>query len=130
MSCRHDLANTTCVRCYPDRGGLDSNGRPQIDPGPGPHAPNMDGPGAAPPQADELACSLKALRAEMELRIKAARALFDLGHLQPEHIGGCPEDEPCDCPEYVLVGAVMNDEIRADEVELAICAAEDVSDVT
>lgn len=32
MSCRHDLANTTCSVCYSDRGGLDSNGLPQITP--------------------------------------------------------------------------------------------------
>jgi hypothetical protein len=60
MSCRHDLANTTCLRCYPDRGGLDSNGLPQIDPGPGPHEPNLDGPGAAPPLPDERIAQLEA----------------------------------------------------------------------
>ncbi len=38
MSCRHDLANGTCVACYPDTG--------KVDPGLGPHAPNLDGPGA------------------------------------------------------------------------------------
>lgn len=47
MSCRHDLANTTCSRCYPDRGGLDSNGKPQVDPGPEEsYEPNLEGPGA------------------------------------------------------------------------------------
>ena len=38
MSCRHDFANGTCVVCYPATG--------TYDPGPGPHAPNLDGPGA------------------------------------------------------------------------------------
>ncbi len=46
MSCRHDLANGTCLRCYPDnpygRGAMD-----RVDPGPEEnYAPNMDGPGA------------------------------------------------------------------------------------
>lgn len=47
MSCRHDLALTTCSRCYPGNGGLDSNGRPQVDPGPEEdYEPSMEGPGA------------------------------------------------------------------------------------
>lgn len=78
MSCRHDLANTTCSRCYPDRGGLDSNGLAQIDPGPGPHAPNLDGPGAAPPHADEEVASIRAavaaLTAERDAAVEAVDA--------------------------------------------------------
>lgn len=41
MSCRHDLANGTCRRCYPETGTLD----------PGPeesYEPNLEGPGAVP----------------------------------------------------------------------------------
>lgn len=39
MSCRHDLANGTCLRCYPESGNLD----------PGPedeYESNLEGPGA------------------------------------------------------------------------------------
>ncbi len=46
MSCRHDLANGTCTKCYPDNpyGRLD---RDRVDPGPEEgYAPNLDGPGA------------------------------------------------------------------------------------
>lgn len=79
MSCRHDLANTTCARCWPDRGGLDSNGLPQVDPGPGPHEPNLDGPGAAPPRDDE--------------RLTISRECAAMGHTQ--EIGRfCPECNP------------------------------------
>lgn len=59
----------------------------------------------------------------VDIRIRAARALHDLGHLDPEHLDGCPQDEPCECPEYVLVGAVLNDEINPVEVELALADA-------
>jgi hypothetical protein len=39
MSCRHDLANTTCRRCWPSTG--------TVEPGPeGEYEPNMEGPGA------------------------------------------------------------------------------------
>jgi hypothetical protein len=39
MSCRHDLANGTCRRCYPSTG--------KMDPGPEEeYEPNLEGPGA------------------------------------------------------------------------------------
>jgi hypothetical protein len=41
MSCRHDLANGTCTRCYPATG--------KITPGPEEdYEDNLDGPGAIP----------------------------------------------------------------------------------
>ncbi len=46
MSCRHDLANGTCIRCYPSNpyGRID---RDRVDPGPEEnYAPNLEGPGA------------------------------------------------------------------------------------
>ena len=68
-----------------------------------------------------------AARAEIEVRKRVARALFDLGVLSsPDHLGGCPADEPCECPEYVLVGALLNDAINIEKVEVAIAAAEEV----
>lgn len=46
MSCRHDLANGTCIRCYPSN----SHGREdkdRVDPGPEEnYEPNLEGPGA------------------------------------------------------------------------------------
>lgn len=46
MSCRHDLANGTCIRCYPSNpwGKADSD---RVDPGPEEdYEPNLEGPGA------------------------------------------------------------------------------------
>lgn len=58
MSCRHDLANTTCVRCYPETG--------KIDPGPEEdYEGNLEGPGAI--AQDEY------LDANPEVRAKIAR---------------------------------------------------------
>lgn len=46
MSCRHDLANGTCPRCYPDNPGK-RDLRDRIDPGPEEdYEPNLEGPGA------------------------------------------------------------------------------------
>lgn len=48
MSCRHDLANGTCIRCYPSNpsGRLE---RDRVDPGPEEnYEPNLEGPGAVP----------------------------------------------------------------------------------
>jgi hypothetical protein len=39
MSCRHNLANTRCSRCYPETGSTDPG--PEED-----YEPNMEGPGA------------------------------------------------------------------------------------
>ncbi len=53
MSCRHDLANGTCTRCYPSNpyGRTDSD---RIDPGPEEdYLPNLEGPGAVPAVAEE-----------------------------------------------------------------------------
>lgn len=46
MSCRHNLANGTCIRCYPDNPfKRDDNNR--VDPGPEEsYGPNLEGPGA------------------------------------------------------------------------------------
>jgi hypothetical protein len=44
MSCRHDLANGTCARCYPNTG--------KIEPGPEEeYEENLEGPGAVPAAA-------------------------------------------------------------------------------
>lgn len=46
MSCRHSLANGTCIRCYPSNpwGRADSD---RVDPGPEEdYGPNLEGPGA------------------------------------------------------------------------------------
>ena len=46
MSCRHDLANGTCTRCYPGNlhGRADHD---RVDPGPEEnYGPNLEGPGA------------------------------------------------------------------------------------
>ena len=53
MSCRHDLANGTCITCYPTTG--------KLDPGPGPHLPNLDGPGAVPAKPGETLTDLPTL---------------------------------------------------------------------
>lgn len=46
MSCRHNLANGTCIRCYPDNPDSRSD---RVDPGPEErYFPNLDGPGAEP----------------------------------------------------------------------------------
>lgn len=47
MSCRHDLANGTCIRCYPSNPyGRTAHAR--VDPGPEEdYEPNLEGPGAA-----------------------------------------------------------------------------------
>lgn len=48
MSCRHDLANGTCTRCYPSNpyGRTDSD---RIDPGPEEdYSSNLEGPDAVP----------------------------------------------------------------------------------
>lgn len=48
MSCRHDLANGTCTRCYPDN-PFKRAPRDRIDPGPEEdYEPNLEGPGAVP----------------------------------------------------------------------------------
>lgn len=39
MSCRHDLANTTCKRCYPETGTVDPGSEDEYE-------PNLEGPGA------------------------------------------------------------------------------------
>lgn len=39
MSCRHDLANGTCLRCYPKSGSLDPGSESDYE-------PNLEGPGA------------------------------------------------------------------------------------
>lgn len=56
MSCRHDLAIGTCIRCYPDNPDKRS-AQDRVDPGPEEgYAPNIDGPGAVPAEvtADNL----------------------------------------------------------------------------
>ena len=48
MSCRHDLANGTCIRCYPSNPFRHAD-KDRRDPGPEEdYEPNMDGPGAVP----------------------------------------------------------------------------------
>lgn len=46
MSCRHDLANGTCIRCYPNNPCKREN-KDRVDPGPEEdYEPNLEGPGA------------------------------------------------------------------------------------
>lgn len=53
MSCRHDLANGTCIRCYPDN-PYGRSDRDRVDPGPEEdYEPNLEGPGAIPADDDE-----------------------------------------------------------------------------
>lgn len=91
MSCRHSLANTTCARCYPDCGGLDSNGRPQIDPGDeADYEPNMDGPGAVALSAQERAKvdAERMRRALVEMRRTAV-------NFADRHVYRCQLDGDC-----------------------------------
>lgn len=47
MSCRHSLANGTCIRCYPSNPFQREN-KDRVDPGPEEtYEPNLEGPGAA-----------------------------------------------------------------------------------
>jgi hypothetical protein len=51
MSCRHDLANGTCVRCYPGNPSKRED-KDRVDPGPEEnYQPNLEGPGAMPTAA-------------------------------------------------------------------------------
>lgn len=46
MSCRHNLANGTCIRCYPDN-PFGRENKDRADPGPEEnYEPNLEGPGA------------------------------------------------------------------------------------
>ncbi len=48
MSCRHSLANGTCIRCYPDN-PFQREDKDRVDPGPEEdYEPNLEGPGAVP----------------------------------------------------------------------------------
>lgn len=52
MSCRHELANGTCVRCYPGN-PFGREDKDRVDPGPEEnYEPNMEGPGAVPAPRD------------------------------------------------------------------------------
>jgi hypothetical protein len=79
MSCRHDLANGTCRRCYPTTGTIDPG--PEED-----YEPNLDGPGAVTAeqymreQRDHFIAEAKRLRARVddELSPKVAQLEADL----------------------------------------------------
>jgi len=67
MSCRHDLALTTCMRCYPATGTIAPG--PECD-----YAPNLDGPGAVT-MSDTLTKIAEAIKSAEETRtIKAKLA--------------------------------------------------------
>lgn len=73
MSCRHDLANGTCIRCYPTnpfgRGDKD-----RVDPGPEEdHEPNMEGPGAVPASPVSTAWTVVAVGASNKFGVAMVR---------------------------------------------------------
>lgn len=69
MSCRHNLANGTCIRCYPNN-PFRREDKDRVDPGPEEnYEPNLDGPGATPISVPVIAWTVVALGASAKFGV-------------------------------------------------------------
>jgi hypothetical protein len=73
MSCRHSLANGTCIRCYPSN-PFQREDRDRVDPGPEEDCgPNLEGPGAVPAPVPVIAWTVVAIGASAKFGVATVR---------------------------------------------------------